>query len=454
MSPRLSLIVVAFALAAAPLAAHATVIHVPGDQPSIKEGIAAASEGDTVLVAAGTYSGVMNRDIDFGGTNIVLMSEDGYMSTFINCGSVARGFVFSSREDTTSVVRGFTIENAFADNGGAVVCVNASSPRFEECVFQQNSAMDIGGAVACLEASNPIFRDCTFGMNFATGGLSPRGGAVACLDNSNAVFNGCSLSGNTAGALGGAIHCQESSPSIRSCNFAFNDATGEGGGAIHAMSASAPVIESCTFMGNTSGYNGGAIYGQSAPVSVTDCLFYQNEAASSGGAVSFLYPLSPGQFTDCTFVGNYAQVGGMLYCYDSANVTFGNCTFYSNSASVNASLVAADDAAPVFTRSIIASSEGAALTYCGGTADPVFFRCVVYGNAAGDSLCGSVSDTLHRDPLFCDAVGADWSLCEDSVCAGDNNVWLELIGAEGVGCPACGSAVEPTTWGAIKALYR
>ena len=102
----------------------------------------------------------------------------------------------------------------------------------------------------------------------------------------------------------------------------------------------------------------------------------------------------------------------------------------------------------------MANSDGDPLVYCGGTAAPVFFRVVLYDNSPNDDLCGSVSDTLHRDPLFCDAGGADWTLCEDSVCAGANNSWGERIGAFDVGCPACGSAVSHSTWGAIKALYR
>jgi hypothetical protein len=46
-------LLVAFAI---PSAAAAATIHVPGDQPTIQAGIGAATPGDTVEVACGTYS--------------------------------------------------------------------------------------------------------------------------------------------------------------------------------------------------------------------------------------------------------------------------------------------------------------------------------------------------------------------------------------------------------------
>ncbi len=51
----------------------AITIHVPADQSTIQAGINAAANGDTVLVAPGTY----NEQFNFNGKSIVVRSEDG-----------------------------------------------------------------------------------------------------------------------------------------------------------------------------------------------------------------------------------------------------------------------------------------------------------------------------------------------------------------------------------------
>jgi hypothetical protein len=63
----------------------ATTIHVPADYERMQAAIYSAEDGDTVLVADGTYTGNGNRDIDFLGRSIVVMSENGPDATVIDC---------------------------------------------------------------------------------------------------------------------------------------------------------------------------------------------------------------------------------------------------------------------------------------------------------------------------------------------------------------------------------
>ena len=88
-------------------AGEAATIRVPGDQPTIQAGIDAASDGDTVLVAPGTYF----ENIDFKGKGITVRSSSGPEVTVIDGNQTGQVVRFDSGETIDSIIEGFTITN-------------------------------------------------------------------------------------------------------------------------------------------------------------------------------------------------------------------------------------------------------------------------------------------------------------------------------------------------------
>src|SRR5271156_6232691 len=84
------------------LPAWSKTIHVPADQPTIQAGINAASNGDTVLVSAGTYY----ENINFSGKEITVTSASGPSATVIDGskGGYSPTVTFYSGETTQSVL--------------------------------------------------------------------------------------------------------------------------------------------------------------------------------------------------------------------------------------------------------------------------------------------------------------------------------------------------------------
>lgn len=238
-----------------PAQTAATLIRVPGDAPTIQEGVGLCSHGDTVLVAPGAYSGPLNRNIDFGGIGLALVSETGAESTVIQCSSAGRALIFRSGEDSTAVVSGFTITGGSHDTGGAVYC-KGSTPTFEDCVLWGNRSGGVGGAVACQDAS-PRFLRCEFSGNTSESAPSGEGGAVHCAENSAPTLVRCVFDGNGSD-MGGAVCCTGgSSPLLKRCLFFGNAA--DSAPAVAGLLASSPVVERCTMRDNI-GVGGSSIY--------------------------------------------------------------------------------------------------------------------------------------------------------------------------------------------------
>ncbi|MEE8573257.1 MAG: right-handed parallel beta-helix repeat-containing protein [Gemmatimonadota bacterium] len=413
--------------------ALATTIHVPSEQPTIQAGIDAASAGDTVLVACGTY---YEHDIEMK-SGVYLTSETG-QADCVKVDAKQQGRVFyCDHVDSLASVVGFTITGGFA-----------TGPYPGNC----------GGGMSCFYSS-PTLTDCTFEGNQAY-----RGGAMVC-DSSSPTLTGCTFSGNQANANGGGMCWVFSCPTLTDCTFSGNVTTGPfgTGGAISSSffdpTSTAATLTACTFSGNHAGYEGGGMACRSSCPTLTACVFSKNHAGYDGGGMicGSSYPT----LTACTFWRNEAgSAGGGMACSSSAPTLMG-CTFSGNQADYRGGGVCCSySSSPDFTNCIIAFSQRGEAVCCGegAASTPTLSCCDLYGNVGGDWVgCiadqNGANDNFSEDPLFCGEDNPDepLTLHSDSPCAGENNPACGLVGAWGVGCE---SPVEMTSWGAIKAMFR
>lgn len=265
--------------------AQASVVHVPEDYPYIQEAIDAATNGDTVLVARGTYTDPANKDLDFHGKDLVLAAPAGPKNTTIDCRWYGRGLNFHSGETEASVVSGFTIRYGVG-SGGGIYC-NGSSPTITQCVITDNSGEGPGGGLYCENAS-PRISNCIIRRNSVIGYY---GGGIYCLDSSAPVISNCKISANSA-SDGGGMYCRGNSD---------------------------PTITNCTISGNSAtGYSGGGMHCESSSPKLTNCTFSDNSARQVGGAIASFYSSFP-EFTNCILWGDSPEevfgVGNPTFTY-------------------------------------------------------------------------------------------------------------------------------------------
>jgi len=202
-------------------------IYVPDDYNTIQQAVDSAVDGNVIIVADGLYSGPGNRDIDFGGRAITLMSENGPANCIIDCNGRPnephRGFYFHSAEDGNSIVSGFTVTNGQASEGGAIYC-SSSSPVIAGCRLKLNSA-DYGAGlyVENCNSPGPLMKNCIVSQNSS----AYFGGAV-CSSNSRLRIDNCTFSLNSAGNEGGAIAAYYNSSMDLSDSILWDDSAAAG----------------------------------------------------------------------------------------------------------------------------------------------------------------------------------------------------------------------------------
>jgi hypothetical protein len=410
--------------------AQAAVIRVPADLPSIGSAIAAAQDGDHILVADGVYTGPQNRNLDFSGKTIRLTSENGPDNCIIDCEGQGRAFHFHSGESPSALLEGVTIQNGLIldGDGGGVLCetigsasrprhaagssVNIAavwsgqtSPTIRNCIFRWNTVQSVhedkhgGGALAIL-ASHPSVTDCLFQDNAQTGdganaggavvaayGARPRfvrcafrrnrarvGGAVATPEGCQTRFDDCLFIDNSAEFVAGGLNCSlESAARLKGCTFVGNNAQSDAGG-LSCWDASTVHLENCEFIGNSSsGDSGGLLCYLGSTAHLDKCRFVGNAAGHVGGGVA-IEAQSSATVNNCVFtanatVGESGGGGGMAVGADSSAVV-DDSVFSGNSGSGDGgALVLWDNSDLQVNNSTLSGNEAAVLNgtaYGGG----------------------------------------------------------------------------------------
>ncbi len=235
--------------------ASAATIRVPADQPTIQAGIDAAVNGDTVLVADGTYTGEGNRDIELNGKKITLRSANGPWNCIIDAQGTEQnphfGFDIHDRETWNSIISGLTISGGYPYG----ISVDDASPVIRDCVVSGN---EIGIALLNnyerpLIESSRIVHNSSTGV-YATGQsrivnsiIRFNGRGLAC--GGHALISNCLIADNSCDGNGGGIYCGGGSPDIRNCTIVDNVAT-EWGGGIYIDYDSDTFLENCIIAGN------------------------------------------------------------------------------------------------------------------------------------------------------------------------------------------------------------
>ncbi|MCH9031085.1 MAG: hypothetical protein IIB00_02355 [candidate division Zixibacteria bacterium] len=449
--------------------ATAATINVPIDQPTIQEGIDSAFNGDTVLVAAGVYTGIGNRDMDFGGKQITVKSESGPDFTIIDCQgdtlSPHRAFLFHTGEDSTTKLEGFTIRGGLVvDGSGAAILCDTASPKISNCRFVRNKChfelvgneftLAAGGAVVCNN-SFAIFENCVFDSNFAHAG-----GALVCDYSSQLTMLGCSFTANQTGPRHVA-------------GFTFSG----GGGAIACIGSSSLTLSDCSFSWNAGGA-GGALFLHNSTASFQSCVFESNLA----NGVALVNLLAPGQrgaiyceittltLTECVFTRNVATspefqsgpgIGGAAY-FTQCSPSLTSCTFFANSASEYMTFtglggaICLSNAYPTIEKCIISFSEsGNSISRLSSLSVPTLLCCDIYGNDDGDwveFIADQLdsNDNFSQDPLFCDTSSNDLSIQGNSPCAQSRSLCGQQVGAIEPACGCCAIAGDSDGEGEVN----
>ena len=237
---------------------------------------------------------------------------------------------------------------------------------------------------------------------FDAGGLHNNGGTVTVADT---IF-----SGNHAGGLGGAAYSSRGSISFTDCVFTENSA-GDDGGAF-CQSRGTDTFTGCTFTGNSAADDGGVIFVKAGETLTVESSVFNGNSCHGAGAAIFIQGTVT--ITNTLIYGNHSDnYGGAFYVAAGSNGAMSNTTLANNTAGRFGGAIYYAEDFNCYNSIIVgnsASESGDDIYVQRGTTGG-FYTLSGYTNW---EVSASPYAYDASKPLFTDAAGSDYTLCENS----------------------------------------
>ena len=200
----------------------ASIINVPADYPTIQAAIVAAVDGDTVVVAPGTYNEnlLITESITVQGFGPDVTTIDG-----VGGGDAAVSI--NTQQTVAPTLRGFRITGGGGTFGGGVYLLGAGPATIADNVIMGNTSSGSGGGIDVNGGGSSVIE-----RNVITGNTSGYGGGISVVNTMAPVIRNNLIAGNTAASSGGGLYLSVpggGGPQIRNNTIAGNTAlTGPG----------------------------------------------------------------------------------------------------------------------------------------------------------------------------------------------------------------------------------